>query len=110
MKSRGDFKSQIISMQKPRKRHSKTRRSRSSIDLMELHKNLAKTKRQRKPIRYRWIKGLCFALMAIVGFFLLGYIIAALSMPMWAKIMSFTFIAVLGIIASYIVAALFRSQ
>ena len=97
-------------MHKPRKRRSKTKRSRSRIDLMELHKNFAKSKRQRKPTRYRWIKGLFFALMAIAGFFLLGYIIAALSIPMWAKILSFTFIAVLGIIASHIVAALFRSQ
>lgn len=110
MRSRGDFKSQIISMQKLRKRRPGAKRDRSRVDLMELHRSFAVTKRQRRPTRHTWIRGLFFALMATVGFFLLGYVIAALSVPPWAKLLFFSLIAVLGVISSYIVAASFGSR
>jgi len=106
MRGRGSFKSQIISSQKPRKRRTKPSRGRDIVDLMELHRDLVEARRQSRPARSTRIKGVFFALIAIVGFFLLGCLIAALSMPMWAKAALFTLIAVLALIPSYIVAAL----
>jgi len=118
MKRRGDFKSQIISAQKPRKRRSKSDRrgsvrgkstqNRYKVDLIELHRNIIGVEKQRKLDRYRWVKGLLFALIAVLGFFLLGYLIGALPVSMWAKTLLFTLVAALGIASSYLVAASFR--
>jgi protein-S-isoprenylcysteine O-methyltransferase Ste14 len=76
------------------------------VDLMELHRDLVEARRQHRPARSMRIKGVLFALIAILGFFLLGCLIAALSVPMWTKAVLFTLIAVLALIPSYIVAAL----
>lgn len=106
MRSQGSFKSQIISSQKPRKRRTKVSRSRDIVDLMELHRELVRARRHRRPARSTRIKGVFFALIAILCFFLLGCLIAALSIPMWAKAVLFTLIAALALIPSYVVAAL----
>lgn len=108
MRGRGDFKSQILSSQKPRKRRTKASRSRDRVDLIELHRNIVEAKRQRRSAKSTWIKGMFFALIAVLCFFLLGCLIAALSVPMWAKILLFTFTAVLGLVSSYIVTVLFH--
>jgi protein-S-isoprenylcysteine O-methyltransferase Ste14 len=106
MRGQDSFKSQIISSQKPRKRRAKTSRSRDIVDLVKLHRDLVEAGRQRRPAKSTRMKGIFFALIAILGFFLLGCLIAALSAPMWMKVALFTLIAALALIPSYIVAAL----
>lgn len=108
MKSRGDFKSKLISEQKPSKRRNRPGRSRYRVDLIKLHKDIVAARRQRRPAESTWIQGIFLALAAIAGFFLLGYLIAALSVPIWAKVLFFTFTAILGFVSSYFVAFLFH--
>jgi hypothetical protein len=108
MRDRGNFKSQVLSSQKLRKRRAKAGRSRYRIDLIELHRDIAETGRRRRPITYTRIKGGLFALAAIPVFFLLGYLISGLPVPIWAKVLLLTLVAVLGFVSSYLVAALFR--
>jgi len=106
MRGRRDFKSKIISSQKPLKRSTRAGRDRNKVDLIKLHKNLVEAKVQTRPARSKRIKGAFFALMAILCFFLFGCLIAALSAPTWAKVLLFTLIAVLALIPSYILATL----
>jgi hypothetical protein len=106
MEDRGDFKSRIISSQKLGKRRAKAGRGRGKVDLIELHRKIGEARKQRRPAKYRWIKGGLFALIAILCFFQLGYLIAALSIPIWAKVLLFALIAVLGFVSGHFVAAL----
>jgi len=110
MRGRSDFKSEVLSSQKPRKRSIKAGRNRYRyrVDLVELHRNIAGVKEQRRPAKSRWIRGVFFVLIAVLLFFLLGYLIAALSIPIWAKALLFTLTAILGFVSSYYVAALFH--
>jgi hypothetical protein len=115
MKGIGSFKSQIISAQKPRKRHNKPDRGRSRIDLTEVHKNIVAPGRQRIPASARtgltkskWIKGVFFALIAVIGFFLMGYLIAALSIGIYAKILLLVFVGILGFVSSHFVTSAFH--
>lgn len=105
MRDRGDSRSRFLSSQKPRKRRVKNRPSRDKIDLMELHRRIAPERRQSRSAKSRWIKVALFVIV-IVAFFLLGYLIASLSVPIWAKILLFIFIATLALMMSEIMIAL----
>ena len=105
MRDRSDYKSRILSSQKPRKRRTKSRPTRDRIDLMDLHMRIAMERRQIRSAKSRWIKVALFVII-IVAFFLLGYLIASLSVPIWAKILLFIFIATLALMVSEIMIAL----
>jgi len=98
----------LLAAQKPLKRFRKAGRGRSRSDLMELHKNFAGEERQLSSNRVKWIRGTLFAFIATVGYFLMGYLIAALSIGTWAKIPILIFVAGLGIILSHFVTASFQ--
>lgn len=98
----------LLAAQKPLKRFKKAGRGRSRADLMELHKDFAGEKRQINPDRVKWIKGTLFAFTATVTYFLMGYLIAALSIGTWAKIPILIFMAGLGIVLSHFVTASFH--
>jgi hypothetical protein len=103
-------KSRLISKQKPlrrRKQTAKRKADRKRVDLIELHTQFVGLGRQRKVFRFTWIKVLLF-FIAVPGFFILGYYIAALSVSTTVKVMIAFPIAILGIILSYIVASAFR--
>ena len=106
MKDQDDFKSQIISAQKPSKQRAKARRSRNRVDLIGLHKSIVAAKRQRGLAKSGWAKSVLFALIASPAFFLLGYMIVPLLIPIWAKILLLIFTAALGFILSHFLAAL----
>ena len=108
MKGRGDFRSRIISSQKPVKRHSKADRGRSKIDLMEIHKNITAAGRERILGKPRRVKGAISVLLFAAVFFLLGYLIAALSVVMWAKILLLATLAILGFVSSHFMTMLFH--
>ncbi len=108
MGNQDNFKSRLMSAQKPlgrRKRKSRFRSSHYSIDLMELHQRFAKVGERRRPYRPAWIR-VAIILIAIPSFFLMGYFIAALSVSTWLKVLLAIPVAVLGLMLSYIVAAL----
>jgi len=75
---------------------------------MELHKNFAGEGRQLSSNRARRIRGTLFAFTATVGYFLIGYLIAALSIGTWAKIPILIFVAGLGLVLSHFVTASFH--
>ena len=110
MNGRDRSRSRFISEQKPlRRRRQRTKgwAERKSIDLIELHRRVAETGEQRRAFNLTWIKVVIF-LIAVPGFFLLGYWIAALSVSTPMKALVAFPVAVLGIILSYVVASLFR--
>ena len=107
MRNRGDFRSRFLSSQKPRKRRIKNRPSRDKIDLIDLHRRITAEIRQSRSAKPRWIKVALFV-TAIVAFFLLGYLIASLAVPIWAKILLFIFIAILALVMSEIMTVLLR--
>lgn len=89
----------------------KRKRSRSvhyNIDLIKLHKSIDEIVSYNKSAKSRRSKGVIFTLLISTAFFSLGYLIAALYIPIWIKILIFSVIAVLGFILGYIVAFLFR--
>jgi hypothetical protein len=98
----------LLAAQKPLKRFSRASRGRSRADLMELHKSFAGGERQLSSDRVKWIKGTLFAFTATVGYFLMGYLIAALSIGTWAKIPILIFVAGLGLVLSHFVTASFH--
>ena len=110
MRKRDNFKSQLISRQKPRKRRSRPAPDRDGnrIDLIQLHKDLASSGRSRGVVKAERSKGWLFALLAVLGFFALGYLIAALSIAIWIKIVFFVIIAIVGFVSSYLVVSLFH--
>lgn len=105
MRDRSDPKPRFLSSQKPRKRRVKNRPSRDRIDLMDLHRRIASERRQGRSAKSTWIKVALFVII-IVAFFLLGYLIAFLSVPIWAKVLLFIFIAILALMVSEIMIAL----
>ena len=110
MNGRDRSRSRFISEQKPlrrRKQRKKDWAERKSIDLIELHRRVAETGKRRRAFNLTWIKVVIF-LIAVPGFFLLGYWIAALSVSTPMKALIAFPVAVLGIILSYVVASLFR--
>ncbi len=103
-------KSRLISGQKPLRRRKQTARSRASrkrVDLIELHRQVIETGRRRKVFKLTWIKALLF-IIAVPGFFTLGYWIATLSVSTPVKAIIAFPVAILGIILSYILASAFR--
>ena len=105
MRDRSDYKSRILSSQKPRKRHNRSRPTRDSIDLVDLHRRIASEERQRRPAKPIWLR-IVLLIIAIAAFFLLGYLIAALAVPIWAKILISIFVAVMALIMSCLMTAL----
>jgi hypothetical protein len=98
----------LLAAQKPLKRFRKARRGRSRADLVELHKKFVGEERQLSSDRVKWIKRTLFAFIATVGYFLMGYLIAALSIGTWAKIPILIFLAGLGFVLSHFVTASFH--
>ena len=98
----------LLAAQRPLKRVKKAGRGSSRADLMELHKDLAGEERQISSDRLKWIRGILFVFTATASYFLMGYLIAALSIGTWAKIPILVFIAGLGIVLSHFVTASFH--
>jgi hypothetical protein len=98
--NRGD--QNILSDQKPRKKSGPQRR----IDLNKVFGKAIPVKSQSRQSRYRLIRGPLFILIAAAIFFTMGYLIAAVSISLWIKILIFIFISVIGFALSYIVANL----
>lgn len=93
------------------KSQEKSKRSRSmhyKIDLMGLSKNINEIVSYNKLAKSKRSKGLIFTLLISIAFFSLGYLISALYIPIWIKILIFFIIALLGFILGYLVAFLFR--
>jgi hypothetical protein len=91
----------LLAAQKP-KRSRRASRGRSKADLF------AGEERHPSSNRVKWIRGTLFAFIATVGYFLMGYLIAALSIGMWAKIPIFICAACLGLVLSHFVTASFH--
>ncbi len=110
MNGRNKPRSRFTSEQKPLRRRNqrvKDRTRRESVDLAEVHRRVVEAGTQRKTFRFTWIKVVTF-IIAIPGFFLVGYWIAALSVPTSMKALIALPVAVLGIVLSYVVSSLFR--
>lgn len=82
--------------------------SRDVIDIMDIHRNISKSHKYNKDAKAKRIIGLVLAFISIGIFFFLGYLVAGLYMPIWAKTLIFVMIAVLGLIPGYIAAVLLR--
>ena len=110
MNDTGDFKSRLISAQRPQKRRNLRKRnrvSRNKVDLMKLRTRSVDEGEPRSASKATWIGAASF-LIAVPGFFVLGCCIGALPVSGWVKILITIPLAVLGLVLSYIVAALFR--
>ena len=107
MSGTDNFKSRLMSAQKPQKRRRRKRVSRNRVDLTELHARAVYAERQRRASRATWI-GAALFLIAVPGFFVLGCLVGALSVSGWVKVLLTIPLAVFGFVLSYIVAALFR--
>jgi cobalamin biosynthesis protein CobD/CbiB len=88
-------------------RYSKTS-SRNVVDIIDIRKNIIKTHGSRRESKRNRLKGLIVAFASIAIFFFLGYAIAALYLPIWAKLLIFVLIALVGIVPGYIVAVIFH--
>jgi cobalamin biosynthesis protein CobD/CbiB len=82
--------------------------SRNVIDIIGIKKNIAKTYRNQRELKNNRLKGLIVAFASIAIFFLLGYAVAALYIPIWAKVLLLVLIAFAGLVPGYIVAAIFH--
>jgi len=89
-------------------RYSTKKSSRNTIDVIDIHRNFQNVQKSRRRYRFQKFKGMVFAIISISAFFMLGYAIAALSLPIWAKIILFVLIAFLGLIPGYLVSTLFH--
>ncbi|HGJ66403.1 TPA: hypothetical protein ENS27_13655 [bacterium] len=89
-------------------RYNTKKSSRNTIDVIEIHRNFKNVQKSRRKYRFQKFRGIFFAVISISAFFMLGYAIAALSLPIWAKIMIFILIAFLGLIPGYLVSTLFH--
>ena len=81
---------------------------RNVIDIIDIKRDIANTHKYRREVRKSRLTGLIIAFACIVIFFLLGYSIASLYMPMWTKVLLFALIALVGLLPGYIVAVMFR--
>jgi hypothetical protein len=88
--------------------HNKRIPSRDVIDIIDIHKNISRTPKYSGDAKAKRIIGLVLAFISIGIFFFLGYLVAGLDMPIWAKTLIFVAIAVLGLIPGYIAAMLLR--
>jgi len=84
------------------------RPSRNVVDIIDIKRDITKTHKNIKAVKNSRIIGLIIALACIVIFFLSGYAIAALSIPMFAKVLIFALIALVGLVPGYIVAVMFH--
>ena len=103
-------KSRLISGQKPVRRRNQpaeNKASRKKVDLIQLHRQVVGIGKRHKTLRLVWIKIPLFVI-AIPGFFVIGYWIAALSVSVTIKAIIAFPVAILGIILSYITASAFR--
>lgn len=110
MSDQNNFKSRLISSQKPlnkRERRKKAKNKRSSVDMVALRRKILAIHTYRKTSKIIWLKTILF-LVAIPSLFLLGYSIAALSVSMPVKVLILIPIAIIGLILSYVIAALAR--
>ena len=82
--------------------------SRNVIDIIDIKKNIVKIHRNQRELKNNRLQGLIVAFASIAIFFLLGYAVAALYIPIWAKLLIFVLIALIGIVPGYIVAVIFH--
>lgn len=82
--------------------------SRNVVDIIDIQKNITKTHRYRRKARRNKLIGLALVLVCILIFFISGYAIASLSIPMFLKVLIFALIALVGLVPGYIVAIMFR--
>jgi ABC-type glycerol-3-phosphate transport system permease component len=82
--------------------------SRNVVDIVDIKRDIVKTNKYSRAIKKSRIIGLILAFACIVIFFLSGYAIAALSIPMSAKVLIFALLALVGLVPGYIVAVMFH--
>ena len=66
---------------------------------MDLHRRVATDRRQRHSTKPKWLKAVAL-IIAIAAFFMIGYLIAALSIPIWAKVLLCSFVAIVALVMS----------
>ena len=88
--------------------NSFNRPSRNVVDIIDIKRNIVKTNKYGRTVKKSRIIGLIIAFACIVIFFLSGYAIAGLSIPMFAKVLIFALIALVGLVPGYIVAVMFH--
>lgn len=89
-------------------RHTIKRSSRNVIDVIDIQRSFKNIQKSHHRSKTNVIKGAILAVGSVFAFIMLGYAIAALSIPLWAKVMIFVFIALIGFIPGYLVSALFH--
>ena len=82
--------------------------SRNVIDIIDIKKNMVKTHQNQREFKKNRLKGLIVAFASIAIFFLLGYAVAALYIPIWVKVLLLVLIAFVGLVPGYIVAVIFH--
>ena len=109
MNEANEFKSRIVSAQKPGKRRRGNTKGHYGVDLTELHRDISGARRiQVRHTRSGRAKGGVTAVMAVLVYLVLGYLIAALPAPIWVKVLLFIVVAIFGFVPSRFVAAIFR--
>lgn len=88
--------------------HNRKISSRNVVDIIDIHKSISRKHISSRDVRNRRIVGLILVFLCIGIFFFLGYTIASLQIPIWAKSIIFAMLAVLGLIPGYIAALLLR--
>jgi len=89
-------------------RHTIKRSSRNVIDVIDIQRSFKNIQKSHRTNKSNAIKGAVIAVGSVSAFILLGYAIASLSIPLWAKIMIFIFVALIGFIPGYLVSTLFH--
>ena len=89
-------------------RYAVKRSSRNVIDVIDIQRNFKGSQKRPRKSKLHNARRLIFTFGSITAFFILGYTIAALSVPIWAKVILFIFIAILGVVPGYMVSALFH--
>jgi len=82
--------------------------SRNVVDIIDIKKNIVKIHRNQREFKKNRLKGLIVAFASIAIFFLLGYAVAALYIPIWVKVLLLVLIAFVGLVPGYIVAVVFH--
>ena len=82
--------------------------SRNVIDIIDIKKNIVKSHQNQREFKKNRLKGLFVAFASIVIFFMLGYAVAALYIPIWVKVLLLVLIAFIGLVPGYIVAVVFH--
>jgi len=82
--------------------------SRNVIDIIDIKKNIVKSHQNQREFKKNRLKGLIVAFASIVIFFMLGYAVAALYIPIWTKVLLLVLIAFAGLVPGYIVAVVFH--